>query len=501
MGSPDRGAVWTTLAPMADLLSPVSSRTRRPPRRPAPGNAGDADTRRPLVLGAALAGIASPAVALLLLWAIGLVGWFAADGGSHGTTRSVLRLATDTWLLAHGADLAVKGAVVTATPLGLTLLCGWLTYRAGRWAGATSAPEELRGVGMATVVVAGVYGVVALLAAVLASAPSASPSIAGSFLGGSLLAAVAGGAGLLRGSGRAGELRRRVPVALLAVLHGAATVVLAMAALGALLVAVALVFRGPAAIGVLEALDADLAGGLMMLLLLAGIAPNLSLLADGYLLGPGFAVGTGTVVSPQDVVTGPVPSVPVLAALPENGWTPGWVMAVLAVPVLVGAVAGFLTARTHPTHRWADGAWRALGAGALGSLLLAVAASAAGGAIGPGRMADIGVAFLGTFLAALLAIAPAAALGGLLGTWWVRRRDLPEAEHPVQVVRDVELTVPVPVPVPVVPTARRHSAKPEEPEHDLSTEDTVAVRVDQLREDVRGSTARRLRRWLGDEDA
>src|SRR4051812_32117337 len=110
------------LAAMTDLLSRASSR----PSTTAP------QTGRPLALGALLAGLGSPAVALSLLWFVGLVGWYADDGGSHGTTRSVLRVGADAWLLAHGSPLTLNHLVVTASPLGLTLLCGYLTYRLGR---------------------------------------------------------------------------------------------------------------------------------------------------------------------------------------------------------------------------------------------------------------------------------------------------------------------------------------------------------------------------------
>ena len=44
-----------------------------------------------------------------------------------------------------------------------------------------------------------------------------------------------------------------------------------------------------------------------------------------YLVGPGFALGTGTVVSPAEVDLGPVPALPVLAAIPADGPAPGWV--------------------------------------------------------------------------------------------------------------------------------------------------------------------------------
>src|SRR5699024_10595701 len=119
----------------------------------------------PAVL-AAVAGVLAPGAVLLLLWVVGLIGWFAADGGSHGTTRSVLRVAADAWLLAHGASLTLDDAVVTASPLGLTLVCLYAAYRSGRWAGRPD--PDLGTTGLATVVLAGVYGVVALLTALIA---------------------------------------------------------------------------------------------------------------------------------------------------------------------------------------------------------------------------------------------------------------------------------------------------------------------------------------------
>jgi hypothetical protein len=409
---------------MTDLLSSPSS------RRAARAGTGDGETvRRPLALGAALAGAAAPGTALLLLWAVGLVGWFAADGGSHGSTRTVLRIAADGWLLAHGASLSLDAAVVTASPLGLTLACGYLTYRFGRWAGATSAVDDLRTAGTGTVVLAGVYAVASLLVAVLASEPGAEPGFVAAFLGGAVVGGVAGGAGLVRGAGLATALRRTVPLPALAVGYGAVAVCVAMAASGASLVAVALGVRGAAAGNVVEQLRLDVTGAALSVLLLLALAPNVVLLAVGYLLGPGFALGAGTVVSPQEVALGPLPSVPVLAALPPDGWSPGWAVAVLGVPVVAAAAGGFLAGRMLPTSSYQSGGARGLGAGAVAALVLAAAAGQAGGSIGPGRMAATGVDVTDVFLAALLAFGPAAALGGLLATWWARRRGLADAVH------------------------------------------------------------------------
>ena len=77
------------------------------------------------------------------------------------------------------------------------------------------------------------------------------------------------------------------------------------------------------------------------LLLVLLIAPNLAAWGSSYLLGPGFALGSGTVVAPSGVALGPVPAVPVLAAVPDVRGSPTWLLSVLAVPVLCGLLVGW----------------------------------------------------------------------------------------------------------------------------------------------------------------
>src|SRR5947209_11713807 len=215
---------------MTDLLSP---RTRRAApagaasRKPPP--ASDDGSHRPLAIAATVAGAAAPLTVLLTLWVVGLVGWFASDGGSHGNTRSVLRVAADGWLLAHGVPLALPDVTVTASPLGLTLFCAFVTYRFARRAGRSGAGEDLRSVGMAAVALAGMYAITALVVSLLAATPGAVPGLGAAFLGGACVGAVAGGAGLVKGAGLAGVLRRRIPVAVLGVGYTAVSVLVLLA--------------------------------------------------------------------------------------------------------------------------------------------------------------------------------------------------------------------------------------------------------------------------------
>ena len=87
--------------------------------------------RRPLVLLATLAGAAAAASTLLVCLALGVAGWFLTDAGAHGTPRDGLWVGALAWLMAHGSGVHVGGALVSVMPLGITLACGWVTWRIG----------------------------------------------------------------------------------------------------------------------------------------------------------------------------------------------------------------------------------------------------------------------------------------------------------------------------------------------------------------------------------
>jgi len=378
-------------------------------------------TRRPLAIAGAIAGAASAGIALLGCMAIALAGWFAADAGAHGDTRDALRVGADAWLLAHGSPLRMEVATISVVPLGLTLLCAYLTFRLGQWAGATSAVGDGRTALMGTTVLAGVYGVIATVTAVLASLEIAQPNLGRSFVGGFVLAFLAGGAGAVSGSGLWLIWRPHVPKHLLAVGTGAASVVLLMCAAGSVLVAAALLLDFGSAANVLALLHADVPSGLMYTTVVATVVPNAVLLGGAYLLGPGFVVGSGTLVSPSAVVLGPVPAFPLLAALPDEGATAGWLMLLLAVPVLVAALSACLMLRRFPVLRYDVGALRGLAAGVLGGVVFALTTGLAGGSVGPGRMADVGALVGPSVIAAAVAMGVGGLTGGLAMTWRLRR--------------------------------------------------------------------------------
>ena len=403
---------------MTDLLDPPDTRGRG-------GTATAAAPLRPLAVGAAVAGAASALVVLLGCMTLAVVAWFASDAGGHGTTRDAIRVGTDGWLLAQGGHLhlvtSTATATVTAVPLGLTLLCVYVAHRLGRWAAVTSAVEDARTLALGSLVLAGVYAVVALVSAVLAADATARPGLVGSFAGAFAVALLGGGTGLVRGSRDVLDWRGRVPGRLRAVALGAFSATLALLVAASVLLAVALLVDLGSAANVLSRLHADVAGGLLYTLLVAAVAPNAVLLSGSYLLGPGFAVGAGTLVSPAAVTLAPVPAFPLLAALPSGGTPAAWLSVLVALPALAAALGAVLMLRRHPALSYESGAGLGLGAGVAGGLLTTLLVALAGGSVGPGRMAHVGADLLPTLVAATVAMGVGGLAGGIAATWWGRR--------------------------------------------------------------------------------
>jgi hypothetical protein len=383
---------------------------------------------RPLALNAAVAAVAAVGSGLALCWLVALVGWFGSDGGAHGRSTAALSVGSGAWLVSHGADVHLDGAVVTAVPLGLTVLFLWIAYRAARWAGATSEVEDLWSLGLAAVVMGGTYGCLALATAVVATGTRAAPDPIGAFLGGAAVGTAAGVAGLVVGADLRSELRALLPGHARAVLFGGFVGVTSLWAAGALLAALAVAWRGESVANVLSRLHVDAADGFFSLLVVVALAPNLAAWGASYLLGGGFALGTGTVVSPTEVVLGPVPAVPVLAAVPDAGPAPAWALGVVAVPVVCGLLVGWAVTRRFPTRSYRLATGRACGAALLAASALTLLAAWSGGAIGGGRMQQIGPGLGAFFLMAVLTLVGGALAASAGRVWWQDRRGASSAD-------------------------------------------------------------------------
>jgi hypothetical protein len=393
---------------------------------------GDTAHRRPLVLLASLAGLVAATATLVVCLAAGVVGWFLTDAGAHGAPRDGLRVGGLGWLMAHGSGVRVDGVHVTAVPLGLTLLCAIVVWRLGLRLGdsvsghgpdADAIADGVRDwtVASATGLLTAGYLVVAVVTDRLAATPATAPSLATVIVRVCLMCGVIGGAAVAIGSGRAAIWTSFLPVSLRAASAAAWRILAWYAVLATVVFAVALVVDWDGAVNVMSALHTSPGAATLLIGLCALLVPNAAAFSGSYLLGPGFAVGTHTLVTPTAVVLGPLPMFPLLAALPDAGATPGWTVALLALPPLVAAVACYRVLRRYPTDRWDDAALRGAGAGLLCAVAFAVVASLAGGAVGPGRMTHVGPFVFQVLLHGIATFGVGGLLGSLVATWRVRR--------------------------------------------------------------------------------
>ena len=79
-------------------------------------------------------------------------------------------------------------------------------------------------------------------------------------------------------------------------------------------------------------------GGILLLILVIATIPNMAVSSLAYLLGPGFAIGSGTLINPAVHRIGEIPAFPLLAAIPTN------TNKFLFMGVLLGIGAGFTIA-------------------------------------------------------------------------------------------------------------------------------------------------------------
>jgi Family of unknown function (DUF6350) len=368
---------------------------------------------------AALSGLATLAAVVLVAW--------VADAGPGSTGADAVRAAADAWLLAHGGGLTVPAGHLRGIPLGLTVLAAVVLHRAGASLARAVEVPDLPAAGRAVAALAVPYALLAAAVAEVAGTGTAASSAPLAGIGALLLAAVAGGHGVLRAAGLGPALVRRVPSWLPAVARAVLAGVAALVAAGLALLLVVLVGRAGRFAELVGALQPGFVGGVILLLGCVLLLPNGALWTVAYAAGPGFTVGAGTGVSPFGVTLGPVPSFPLLAALPGDGVPAPVVRAVLLLPVLAGVLAGWVVGRrlpaasgpgrlpALPTGRAARPATYGLLAGALVALVTAVLAVLAGGALGPGYLAAVGPS--GWQVAAALAVevaVPAAVTAALV---------------------------------------------------------------------------------------
>jgi hypothetical protein len=342
--------------------------------------------------------------------AIAVVAWFATSGG---TASWAFRVGVDAWLSAHWVPIALSDGRYNLAPLGLTALPVLLLWRAGGWVARTAELRGVRDTCLAVGCLALAYGGMVTLVALATRADEAAPDLLRAFGYATLLAAAVGGAGTARETGHAKSFWVCLPEGARAVLYGGTAGLVALLTCGVALVAVSLAVHAGRVTDLTRSLAPGPVGLVLLLVACLAYLPNAAVFGAAYALGPGFTVGTGTVVAPSGVLLGSLPAFPLLGALPVATTPPGWLAAVLVLPIAAGAVAGLAAVRRYPEYGLETVAARGGLAGVAGGVLCTLAALLAGGSVGPGRLADVGVPLAQTALIAVSALGIAGAVAVL----------------------------------------------------------------------------------------
>jgi hypothetical protein len=398
------------------------------------------------VLELGQAALLSALLVVLPVAAVWLTGGFA-----DRTPESAARLAGQGWLVMHGVPLVLRfpevltGAesatgLLRVIPLGLVLVPLLLAWRAGRRLARASYTDQLWQALLGAILT---YSAIGGAVAYASSTADASASI----WAGALIPPVSASIGLITGAYReAGAWSRLVGVDFAAwvartsqhsrwagsyawsVLRSAFLAVLVSVSLSAVLLAVAIGMNWAGIAAIYERIDGGIAGATVVTVLQLGLLPNLAVWTMSWSTGAGFALGTGSSITPLASSVGPLPALPVLGALPAGTLEYGY--AALAIPVLAGLLAGWWFFREgenhfdewlvlHSRQRWLT--WTAstvalsaligLAAGLCGAVVALVSRAS----LGLGRFTDIGPDPLAVGLWLALEVAIGAVLGYAVG--------------------------------------------------------------------------------------
>lgn len=417
----------------------------------------------PLWLQGALESAQAAVISALVVVAPIVMVW-ATAGFQHDGFDVLARLAGQAWLLIHGVPLLLDTAgagsaaqpesgTLSLIPLGLALIPFLLAWRAGRRLARASYTDQLwqallgswlayAGFGIATGFVCRTadVGISLWAAAFIPLVPFGLGMVvgarreAGSW---SRLIGVDAVAWLARTS----QHSRWAGSYLGSAIKAGSVALMASLAMSAALLAVDLFIHWNLVVAVYEGLDAGAMGGGVLTIVQLGFLPNLVVFALAWISGAGFALGVGSLAGPLGTAVGPLPSVPVFAALPAGSLDFGFVA--LVVPALAGALAGWWFLREGENHfdewlsikiraRWFTAATSTLVLGAvIGSvagLLAAGLAWLARGSAGIGRLTEIGPDPLRTALFVAAEVGIGVVIGYAAGPWLERQQKLREAD-------------------------------------------------------------------------
>ena len=373
-------------------------------------------------------GIAALQALIILSSAVGIVfvpltlAWLIEGNGSVDWIVT-LQVAGYAFLLSIGVPvqiapgelvgIAFDGFAISFLPLGLTLVMALMIIRIGHRLSAASSlwPAWLGGALM--------FGVASYSLSLVIENPAVSlgewdplfrPAI---FFGGLLFVASVSGKRfeLVSGSNQieaperiwvrdktaefVSKLHWVVSTSALPALRIGSFVIVFLLLASSVLITLALAIGWVEVLRLYQALSLSFLGGLMVTVGQIAILPNLIVFGAAWISGAGFSIGAGSYVSPLASQLGPLPALPIFAALPTGGVDRGIVFAIL--PVIAAIVATLLARKSTERMRWefasslSAASVLSVASALVAAVLALVLALLASGSLGPGRFVEVGI--------------------------------------------------------------------------------------------------------------
>jgi hypothetical protein len=264
-----------------------------------------------------------------------LLAALTAAAGVDSSVEWLAQVGVLGWLVTHHVPVTIDGAPLGVLPLLPTILVGALIARGAAGVAMRSGIHQPADAGWVAGAFASTHGVLGAVLTLTATPATVTADPGQAALACALVAGVSAGIGLARPCGLLPAALRQAPAWVRPGVDAGLWGLVGLIAAGLTTVLLAVVVSAPEVVRMAGS-DAGSALGLTVLSL--GYLPNAAIAGLSWLAGPGFSMGALS-ISLFGVHAGPVPAVPLLAALPQGPAQPWW-SAAIAVPLLIGAVVG-----------------------------------------------------------------------------------------------------------------------------------------------------------------
>lgn len=296
----------------------------------------------PVPVAGVAAGLWASLTGLVITVVLTLVVWIFAAGESASDTA--LRVGADVWLAGHGTPFRVGDGVWTLMPWAWVVFPGLTLWAAGRWLAHRAAIAYVKSAAVGAAALAGVYALVALLAAFYGTMSGAAAIPMRAVLHAAAISFTVAFVAIVWRAGLAREpLQRAWRMARPAVGAVAALV------LGACVALVAAIVAGyPALTAALQEVRPGAVGGVALFVAWLGYLPAALLWCLSFVLGTGIQVG-GAAVTPLAPLDAPIDMLG-LNLLPVTS-NPVWLVGAL-IPIAAGVVLNRIAGAAASRRVW-----------------------------------------------------------------------------------------------------------------------------------------------------